>query len=53
MYWQKPRHPRAGMAVGAAILVAWLGALVAAFASDDAPDRHRGAAPVIRTVHQP
>jgi hypothetical protein len=30
-------HPRAGMAIGAAVIVGWLGAIGVAIASDDSP----------------
>jgi hypothetical protein len=50
MYTQTPRHPRAGLAAGLAILAAWLGALGIAFATDDSADRERGAGPAARTV---
>ena len=38
MYWQRPRHPRAGIAIGSAILVAWLGAIGVSFATDGSSD---------------
>jgi hypothetical protein len=44
MYDQTSRHPRAGAAVGLAILVAWLGALGVAFATGDAAEERRVAA---------
>jgi hypothetical protein len=44
MYWQPARHPRAGIAIAAAIFVAWLGAVGIAFATDDSADGTRGAA---------
>jgi hypothetical protein len=34
---QAPAHPRAGMAIGAAVIVGWLGAIGVAIASDDSP----------------
>jgi hypothetical protein len=34
---QSRAHPRAGMAIGAAVVVGWLGAIGVAIASDDSP----------------
>ena len=46
---QPPRHPRAGVAVGLAILAVWLGAFSVALLTGDPSDERRGApaAPVI------
>lgn len=43
-YWQPARRPRAGVAIGAAILAAWVGAVGVSFATDDSSDSDRGAA---------
>jgi hypothetical protein len=43
MYWQRPRHPRAGVAIGLAILASWLGTLGLALASSDPVDGQRAA----------
>jgi hypothetical protein len=34
---QSPAHPRAGIAIGAAVIVGWLGAIGVAIAGDDSP----------------
>jgi hypothetical protein len=43
MHWQEARHPRAGLAIGTAILVAWIAAVAIAFATDDSDDGDRSA----------
>jgi hypothetical protein len=46
MYWQRPRHPRAGVALGAAILAAWAGVIALDLARNDSTaDDRRYAAP--------
>jgi hypothetical protein len=44
MYWDKARHPRAGIAIGASVLGLWLGAVGIGFATDNSGDRNRSAA---------
>jgi hypothetical protein len=44
-YWRPARNPRAGVAIGAAILVAWLGALGVAIASDESVNENHESAP--------
>jgi hypothetical protein len=44
MYWQRPRHPRAGLAVGAAILAAWAGVVALDLATSDSTADDRGSA---------
>jgi hypothetical protein len=46
MYWQPPRKPRAGIAIGATILALWLGALGIAFATEGSGSESRGATPL-------
>ena len=41
MYWQRARHPRAGVAIGLAILAFWLGALGLALANSEPVDGQR------------
>jgi uncharacterized membrane protein (DUF441 family) len=43
MYWQRARHPRAGVAIGLAVLVSWLGALGLALATSEPVDGQRAA----------
>jgi hypothetical protein len=43
MYWQRARHPRAGVAIGLAILAFWVGALGLALATGDPVDGQRAA----------
>lgn len=43
MYWQRARHPRAGVAIGLAILASWLGALGLALANSEPVDGQRAA----------
>jgi hypothetical protein len=38
---QRYAHPRAGMAIGAVLLVGWFGAIGAAIATDDSGDPSR------------
>jgi hypothetical protein len=52
-YTQTARHPRAGIAAGLAILVAWVGLIGVAAATDDSPDGGHSAAPAGRTVDAP
>jgi hypothetical protein len=42
MYWQPPRKPRAGIAIGATILALWLGALGIAFATEGSGEGRAG-----------
>jgi hypothetical protein len=42
MYFEPPRHPRAGVALGLAILAAWLAALGVALLTGDPADERRG-----------
>jgi hypothetical protein len=53
MYAQSARHPRAGAALGAAILAAWVGALGVAMAADGSKDGSRRAAPAAKAVETP
>jgi hypothetical protein len=53
MYWQPAPHPRAGVAIGAAILAAWLGALGVAFASSDPAEPQRVAVPAAEQTSPP
>lgn len=41
MYMEPPRHPRAGVAVGLAILAAWCGAFGVALLTGDSADERR------------
>lgn len=51
MYWQRARHPRAGIAIGAVILGAWAGAVGLAFAGDGSADADRApAAPAVEAL---
>jgi hypothetical protein len=43
VYWQPARHPRAGIAIGLAILASWVGAVGLALAGGDSVDGHRAA----------
>ena len=43
MYWQRARHPRAGVAIGLAILASWVGALGLALATGGPVDGRRAA----------
>lgn len=43
MYWQRARHPRAGVVIGLAILASWLGALGLALANSEPVDGQRAA----------
>jgi hypothetical protein len=42
---QRPRHPRAGLAIGAVVLAGWLSAIGAAIATDGSADVEDRAAP--------
>jgi hypothetical protein len=53
MYVQTPRHPRAGVAVGLAVLAVWLAAFAIALATDDPPDRGPGVAPATAAHEAP
>jgi hypothetical protein len=44
MYWEKARHPRAGIAIGASVLGLWVGAVGVGFATDNSGDGDRSAA---------
>jgi hypothetical protein len=50
---QSRPHPRAGMAIGAAVMVGWLGAIGLATASDNSPHAETGAAPNAASVEGP
>jgi hypothetical protein len=50
MYMHPARHPRAGMAIGLAILAAWLGAIGVAAATGDSPTGVQSAAPASGAV---
>jgi hypothetical protein len=43
VYWQRARHPRAGVAIGLAILASWLGAFGLALATSEPVDGQRTA----------
>jgi hypothetical protein len=45
MTTQRPFHPRAGLAIGAALLAGWLGAIGAAVASDSSTEAASRATP--------
>jgi hypothetical protein len=53
MYWQEARHPRAGLAIGTAILVAWIAAVAIALATGDSGDGDRGGPPATRSGEVP
>jgi hypothetical protein len=50
VYWEASRHPRAGAAIGAAILAAWVGALGAAFGSGNEQPNGLAAAFAVRVA---
>jgi hypothetical protein len=54
MYWQRARHPRAGVAVGLAILAFWIGALGLALATGNPVEGQRtavGGTDAVETAH--
>jgi hypothetical protein len=53
MYTERPRHPRAAVAVGLAILAVWLAGFSVALLTGDPADEHRSSPPVPRTVVSP
>lgn len=55
MYYthSRPRHPRAGAAIGAAIVAAWLGAIGLAVASDSSAGTTASAAPGADVTENP
>jgi hypothetical protein len=53
MYWETPRHPRAGVAIGVALLAAWVGALGVAFATDDSAPQDRRLDTPVRSADAP
>jgi hypothetical protein len=52
MSTQRPRHPRAGIAIGLVLLVGWLGAIVASLATDSSSDVDTRAVPGARSAEQ-